>query len=71
MPLPDAGVVVAQPMVALGEQRDGIHVAPLERLLKLALIEPLPHGANRLGGMEVEVDLAKTERHFWELKVES
>src|SRR5262249_20159631 len=54
----DAGRVVRQPVVALGEDRDRVHVPELERLLELPAAETGADVGDVFGGVEVEVNLA-------------
>ena len=54
--------VVGPVMVALGEHVDQVDVSGLQRVLPLPLVETAADAANQLGGMKVEVDLARPNR---------
>jgi len=62
MDFPDFRRMVAEAMMALRKESDRVHCGFFQRLLPALPVEFLSDPGNMLRGVEVEVDLAESER---------
>jgi len=69
MDFPDFRRMVAEAMMALRKESDRVHGSLFQRLLPALPVEFLPDPGDVWRGVEVEVDLAESERMFHSLGI--